>query len=94
MGRDRPRADPAARWRTRLWLVGLAVGSQRCGAAERWVPGTLGLGRPEDRSPLVGTLDVRARDAWWAVVDEGRARPFKLTLTAREPPTIRGADGA
>jgi hypothetical protein len=41
-------------------LVGPVAGGRRCGAAERRASGTLRLGRPVDRSPLVGTLVARA----------------------------------
>jgi hypothetical protein len=44
-------------------------------------PGTLGqsvgLGWPEDRGPLVGTLVALARGGGWAAVDKGMARPLK-----------------
>ncbi len=83
LGLDRPRADPgprpAARWRTfgrpLVLLVGPVAGGRRCGAAKRRATGTLGLGWPDDRSPLVGSLVARARGGWWAAVDEGRVRP-------------------
>jgi hypothetical protein len=78
---ERPRADPAARWwtlgRPRVRLVGQVDGGRRCGAAKRRASGTLGLGRAEDRSPLVGKLDARARGGWRAAVVEGRALSLK-----------------
>jgi hypothetical protein len=59
-GRDRLRADPLVRWRAlgraRARLGVKAAGGQRCGAVARGALGTLGLGRPESRGPLVRTL--------------------------------------
>ena len=67
LGRDRLRADPAARWRAlgraRARLVVKAAGGRRRGAVVRRGPGTLGLGwlEPRNRGPLDGTLVARAR---------------------------------
>ncbi len=54
-------------------------------------PGTLGLGRPETRGPLAGTLVARALSWRLAVPDQGRARASEHWVTT---PWGTDSDGA